>query len=150
VSVRVALGTIAEAFDAYCRIPEFSPHDRPDRAEFARRLGCSSAIVLVAANDGDCAGFKVGYDRYGDGSFYSWLGGVVPQYRGGSVAEALLEQQETLVRDAGYRRIYVKTRNRFAAMRALLARSRYAIVAVDHDRASVAVEDLRLTLVKAL
>jgi len=147
--VNVARGSIADAFEAYRRIPEFAPHSAPDRAEFERRLGHDSALVLIAVNDSGCAGFKVGYDRYRDGSFYSWLGGVLPQCRGRGVAAALLAQQEMLVRAAGYTRIYVKTRNRFTAMRALLARSHYAIVSVEANPVDTAWDDLRLTLVKA-
>lgn len=148
--MQITQGSIADAFDAYRRIPEFAPHLKPDRDEFERRLTGAAALILVAVDAGDCVGFKLGYDRYRDGSFYSWLGGVVPDHRGRGVAGALLGEQEARVREAGYRRVYVKTRNRFTAMRVLLARSRYAIVAVDRDPASGAFDDLRLTLVKVL
>jgi ribosomal protein S18 acetylase RimI-like enzyme len=148
--MNVARGSVSDAFEAYRRIPEFAPHSMPDRAEFERRLACDSALVLVAVAESGCIGFKVGYDRYRDGSFYSWLGGVLPEFRGRGVAEALLTLQETLAGEAGYRRIYVKTRNRFAAMRALLARAHYAIVSVDSRSVGNAIDDLRLTLVKAL
>jgi predicted GNAT superfamily acetyltransferase len=148
--VNVVRGNVAEAFETYRRIPEFAPHTNSDRATFEQRLSDDSALVLIAADAGACIGFKVGYDRYRDGSFYSWLGGVLPDHRGRGVAEALLERQEALVREAGYRCIYVKTRNRYVSMRALLARSHYAIVSVEADPSSATFDELRVTLVKAL
>jgi GNAT superfamily N-acetyltransferase len=91
----------------------------------------------------------VGYDRYQDGSFYSWLGGVLPAHRSRGIANALLEHQETWARSAGYGRIYVKTRNRFGAVRAMLASTGYQIVSVDLPP-SQTLADARLMLVKGL
>lgn len=149
MSTLIEHGTLPQAYALYSAIPEFAPHATLSFDAFGRRLNEASAVVLIARENAEAVGFKVGYDRYRDGSFYSWMSGVVPAFRGQHIAELLLAQQEAAVREAGYRRIYVKTRNRFAAMRALLARSGYQIVAVDvADAASTA--DLRLTHVKAL
>jgi len=141
-------GTLDEAFALYRRVPEFQSGD--DRAEWDRRLAGPAALVLIAERDGHPVGFKVGYDRYRDGSWYSWLGAVEPGARGLGVARALLERQETWVRARGFRRIYVKTRNRYVAMRVLLARAGYAVVTVDAPSADTSVDDLRLLLLKDL
>jgi predicted GNAT superfamily acetyltransferase len=146
--IRVREGTIDEAFDVFMRVPELD--GAGDRAEWIRRLDGASALVLVAVRDDRAVAFKVGYDRYRDGSWYSWLGGVEPAVRGTGVARALLERQETWVKAHGYRRIHVKTRNRFVAMRVLLARAGYSIVAVEAPAPDTPVDDLRLILVKDL
>jgi GNAT superfamily N-acetyltransferase len=149
VTRRIERGSIGAAYEAYRQIPEFAGGDY-DRAEFERRLGDRSALVLIAFDDVTPIGFKVGYDRYHDGSWYSWLGGVAADQRRHGVAAALLERQEQWVRDAGYSRIVVKTRNRFVGMRVLLARAGYMSVAVEAPEANTAIEELRLIHVKAL
>jgi len=155
---RIREGTIDQAYAVYDRIPELEA-GAIDRSEFTRRLGKPSALVLigertrsngVTAGEEDLIGFKAGYDRYQDGSWYSWLGGVVPSGRGSGLASALLRYQETWVRDAGYRRIYVKTRNRFVAMRLLLTRAGYQVVAVEASDVDTSLDDLGLLMVKAL
>jgi predicted GNAT superfamily acetyltransferase len=150
LKTRIESGTTHTAFEVYCGVPEFAPHAAIDAAEFERRLANDSALILIAYDDGAAVGFKVGYDRYHDGSWYSWLGGVVPAFRGRGIANALLEHQEAWVRDGGFGRIYVKTRNRFGAMRAMLASAGYQIVAVAAPAALTPLADLRLTLVKSL
>lgn len=150
MSIRIERGTARDAYEIYRAIPEFAPHTTIDFAQFEHRLSSDSALILIARDDAADVAFKAGYDRYRDGSWYSWLGGVVPAYRGRDVARGLLEYQENWVRSAGYTRIYVKTRNRFAAMRALLAMSGYQIVALDAPDVTTPIAELRLTLVKVL
>ena len=98
-----------------------------DRENAQARLQ-SAGLLLVATVSDQPAGFKVGYDRFQDGSYYSWLGGVLPEFRGQGVALQLLQHQEDWVREAGFKGIYVKTRNRFVGMRILLARNGYEVV----------------------
>jgi GNAT superfamily N-acetyltransferase len=126
IRIDVGEGTIAEAFSTFLGIPEFVHEGAA--SEFERRLSRASALVLIARAGDRAVGFKAGYDRYLDGSWYSWLGGVTPQFRGRGVARALLAAQEAWVRERGFRRIYVKTRNRYVDMRVLLARSGYQVV----------------------
>lgn len=149
MTTRIEQGTTHSAFDVYCAVPEFAPHTTIDAGMFERRLSNESALTLIAYDNDAPVGFKVGYDRYHDGGWYSWLGGVVPAFRGRGVANALLKRQEAWARNAGYKCIYVKTRNRFGAMRAMLASAGYRIVALDAP-AATPLADLRLTLVKAL
>jgi GNAT superfamily N-acetyltransferase len=143
-------GSIAEAYSVYEAIPEFAPTNRITRDEFETRLADTSRLILLASCNDSPVAFKAGYDRFQDGSWYSWLGGVLPSHRGLSLAQRLIESQEEWVRRHGYRRLFVKTRNRFHAMRALLARSGYLIVSVEAPEISDALEDLRLMMVKEL
>ena len=61
--------------------------------EFERR--CSGIhLSLIAEIENQSVGFKIGYDRFKDGSFYSWMGGVLPEFRKKGVASALADFQE--------------------------------------------------------
>ena len=91
----------------------------------ADSLLARDGTLFIAEIDGELAGFKAGYDRYQDGSYYSWLGGVVPALRRYGVAQSLLEAQEAWASESGYNGIYVKTRNRFVGMRIFLAKNGY-------------------------
>ena len=143
-------GTIDEAYAVYAAIPEFAPTQRVAREEFQTRLADGSRLVLIASSGESPVAFKAGYDRYRDGSWYSWLGGVLPSHRGLRLAERLIETQEAWVREHGYRRLFVKTRNRFRAMHALLVRSGYMVVSVDAPDGGGELADLRLMMVKEL
>jgi GNAT superfamily N-acetyltransferase len=141
-------GTVEEAFEVYRGIPEFGAAD--DDRGLRARLETSSALVLIGEVESRPVAFKAGYDRYRDGSWYSWLGGVLPEHRKLGIAAALLARQEAWVAEHGYRRIHVKTRNRFVGMRVMLARSGYQIVAVEAPAADTPLADLRLVFVKDL
>jgi ribosomal protein S18 acetylase RimI-like enzyme len=149
--IDIRAGTSAEAYALYGHIAEFQTGAALPAAEFERRLGSPGALVLIAAIDGSDVGFKAGYDRYHDGSWYSWLGGVVTGARRMGVAQTLLTAQEAAIAARGYRCIYVKTRNRFAAMRILLVQAGYDVVAVTPARnGAPRRQDLRLVHVKYL
>ncbi|MEM7219234.1 MAG: GNAT family N-acetyltransferase [Pseudomonadota bacterium] len=145
--IEIRVGEPADLLRAHAEIPEFADQEL-DPAEVARRLD-ATAHVLIAWQGEEPVGYKVGYDRYGDGSFYSWLGGVAPAHRGGGIARVLLDAQERHAIDAGYDRIYVKTRNRFVAMLKLLLSGGYGIVRVELP-ADTPIADARLTLVRVL
>ncbi|MDJ0879636.1 MAG: GNAT family N-acetyltransferase [Halieaceae bacterium] len=114
---------LARAHALYRALPEFT---RPEPLEsLAQRLG-DDYLALVFRKDGQDVGFKLGYPESAD-TFYSWLGGVSPAARGCGVAQALLEAQEQRVRQRGFRRLRVKSMNRFPAMLRLLVRNGYLV-----------------------
>jgi len=90
-NVIIREGTIAECIEISEKIPEFSSGNY-DEAAYLQRLSNTQYLILVAEKDQQVVGFKVGYDRYQDGSFYSWLGGVLPEYRKDSVATQLADE----------------------------------------------------------
>lgn len=147
-SATVREGSLAEAWAIYEKLPEFTG-GLLEQNEFEHRLNHASAIVLIAERDGTPLGFKVGFDRYADGSFYSWLGGVVQQARREGIAQTLLLEQEQRVVAAGFDRIYVKTRNRFVDMLKLLLDNGYGVVGVKLPD-DLPIADGRLTLLKIL
>ena len=95
------------------RIPEFdSPYDV---IEYEKRYA-EDHISLTALAGEKPAGFKIGYDRFKDGSFYSWMGGVLPQYRKQGVASSLANNQEEWARKKGFSSIRLKIWKRHQAM----------------------------------
>ena len=73
-------------------------------------------LALIAEVEGQPVGCKLGYEKYEDGSFYSWLGGVHPDFRMKGVARKLSEKQEHWAKANGYQSIKFKTLNRHKAM----------------------------------
>lgn len=95
-------------------IPEF-----PGKASlyfYTERLKHRLNLALVAEKDGELLGFKVGYQSETPDTFYSWMGGVRPEFRKYGIAAALAEYQENWAREKGFKSVFFKTRNRFPAM----------------------------------
>lgn len=114
----------------YSIIPEFEQGYASQ--EIAKRLLAGPALLLIARVEGEIAGFKLGYQTE-EQVFYSWLGGIAPDFRGLGLAKSLLEYQERWAVEQGYQRIEVKTRNCFPAMLNMLISSKYQITALLSD-----------------
>lgn len=123
--IRVA--TIDEAYSVFVQIPEFGNYYPIE--EVKRRLA-NGHRVLVAQSGQQLVGFKLGYPKTSE-EFYSWLGGVLPAYRQGGIAQRLLEHQEAWARRAGFTRIAVKSMNKFPSMLRLLIKNGYQVTQVD-------------------
>lgn len=110
--ITVRLGTIDEAFAIAAQLPEFQPwipkQDAKDRLK-------AKHIVLIAEVD-QPVGFKMGYYNATDGSFYSWLGGVLPSFRNMGIAKSLLVEMEHFARQIGCSYLTMKTLNRHKGM----------------------------------
>lgn len=85
------------------------------------------------ASDGDEAvGFKLGYERSRE-EFYSWLGGVHPEYRRRGVAAEMMKRQHEWCRKNGYRTVVTETLNDNGAMLILNLRSGFRVVGTRLD-----------------
>ncbi len=60
-------------------------------------------------------GFKIGFESTAD-CFYSWLGAVIPEYRGLGIATELMKTQHVWCRSKGYKKVQTKSQNRFKNM----------------------------------
>lgn len=110
----IRLASPAELLWVHEQIPEF-----PGKASldfYTERLKHRLHLALVAEKDGELLGFKVGYQSDTPDTFYSWMGGVRPEFRKQGIADTLAEYQENWAREKGFKSIYFKTRNRFPAM----------------------------------
>ncbi|WP_025898687.1 GNAT family N-acetyltransferase [Sneathiella glossodoripedis] len=115
-----------ELIDAH--IKEFEKRNDKERIE--ARLADRQSLILIAVQHGRPIGYKVGY-ALDEKVFHSWIGGVLPEFRGRGAAQLLLEAQEKHIRLIGYEYIQVKSMNRFPAMLRLLIRNGYEITGFD-------------------
>ena len=113
-SLYIQQGTIVQVIEIAQHIPEFT--DPVLQQTLVTRLSNTPHLILLAYWESSAAGFKVGYEREKDGSFYSWIGAVLPTYRKRGIARSLAEAQENWAEEEGYRCIRFKTRNCFKAM----------------------------------
>ena len=109
----IVSGDLEGAVGVSKEIPEFDSPYNID--EYENRLDESASILTAELND-QLIGFKVGYDQFKDGSFYSWMGGILPNHRQNGVASALADYQESWAIKNGYKSIKLKTRNKYEAM----------------------------------
>ncbi|WDE03844.1 GNAT family N-acetyltransferase [Thalassomonas viridans] len=124
--LNIRQGSFEEAIAVKAGIPEM--HGSETVKDLLARIGSSPYLLLVAEVDGELAGFKLGYETSGaEGTFYSWQGGVLPAYRSGGIAKKLLLAQESQVAELGYKRITVKSMNRYPHMMKMLLSNGYQI-----------------------
>ncbi len=71
--------------------------------------------TVLAYNDHILAGFKVGYPR-DDTAFYSWIGGVLPQFRRQGIGLNLTKIQEKYAKAKGFTKLRTKSMNQFKPM----------------------------------
>ena len=113
-SFQLREASLSELLWLHERIVEF-----PGNSSFTfyeDRLRHRVSLALVALWDGELAGFKVGYPSELPEQFYSWMGGVRPEFRRKGIATALTEEQERWTKEVGFRAVFFKTRNRFPGM----------------------------------
>jgi ribosomal protein S18 acetylase RimI-like enzyme len=72
-------------------------------------------LFNIALNGSKVIGYKIGYELDND-TFYSWLGGVDPDYRKHGIASKLMEQQHQYLKENGYKIVQTKTMNRWRNM----------------------------------
>lgn len=94
-----------------------------------RFLEKEQLLSVIAFDDNEIIGFKIGY-RYSTTTFYSWVGGVLPNYRQQGVAKQLAKFQEDLVVSKGYKSLRTKSMNRFKPMMILNLKNGFNITQV--------------------
>lgn len=84
--------------------------------KFRAKLAAHSKFLFLHAFDGRrLVGFKFGYAEDAE-TFYSWLGGVLPEFQNLGLASELIKQQHEWCREKGFRKILARTRNDYVAM----------------------------------
>ena len=86
-------------------------------------------ITVLALNKTEIIGFKIGYP-YNENTFYSWVGGVLPNFRQKRIASTLAEHQEQVAKSQGYSKLRTKSMNRFKPMMILNLKNGFDIVQV--------------------
>ena len=95
--------------------------------EYVKRCSGASHLSLIAKIGNIPVGFKIGYNRNKDGTFYSWMGGVIPNFRRNGVAHHLAVFQESWAKNIGYSHIRLKTRKKYESMIKLLLKRGFVI-----------------------
>lgn len=127
--IYIRKGSIEEVVQLSRSIPEFdNPHCRD---VYEQRLKGKRHLIAVAEIDKELTGFKVGYDKFGNSSFYSWMGGVLPAFRKMGVAAALASFQENYAKEQGFDAVILKTRNRHKNMLLFALKSGFEIIEVE-------------------
>ncbi|MGL6170424.1 MAG: GNAT family N-acetyltransferase, partial [Vibrio sp.] len=75
----VRVGTLAEVVQIVAKISEFAQSENEQSLQ--ARLADKPSLVLVAQQQDQLVGFKIGYALDSE-NFYSWFGGVDPAARG--------------------------------------------------------------------
>ncbi|WP_462172944.1 GNAT family N-acetyltransferase [Pseudoalteromonas xiamenensis] len=122
--------TLEHVLEVEAQIPEFGAPKKANDLE--KRLANAKMLPLVAYHRGKPIAYKLGYALNED-TFYSWLGAVIPAYRGRGIARALLLRQEAWCEAEGFSAIEVKTMNQFKTMLQMLISHDYHIVSVKEN-----------------
>lgn len=113
--ITVRSGNIEEVLIVQQQILEFE--NGYTAQDYTNRLLGLESLILVAECEGHLVGFKIGYDRFMDGDvFYSWMGGVIHDFRERGVAKLLLDKMEVWCKLKGYKRLKFKTYNKHRSM----------------------------------
>lgn len=111
--------------DVLNHIPEFDTIFYKNK--LVKRISKAQYIILLAEFAGKPIACKIAYNRYFDGSIYSWMGGVLSPYRNQGIATKLLNELENEARKKLFFSIKVKTRNRHTNMLQFLLKNGFYI-----------------------
>ena len=137
-------GTVDEIHEVISLIPEFV--DPYSKEAFENRLSGGNSLVLIAEKEHKPVGFKCGYEKNST-VFYSWMGGVLPEYRRKGVAKDLLNRMESWCRIKGYEKLLLKTLNRHKNMLLFSIKNDFNILEVETSNKD---PQLRIWLAKNL
>lgn len=87
----------------------------------------SPAQVWLASTDEKLVGCKLGYERKA-GHYYSWMGGIHPNFRCQGIARELMRRQHAWCRQQSYHWIRTQTYNRWRAMLILNLREEFDVI----------------------
>ena len=130
--ITIKKASVKKIMEMQTKIPEF-PDPRYDEKTYKQTLKNKKNMAVIAYYQGQAAGYLVAYDRDADGSFYAWLAGVDPHYRRKGVMNALINQLETWSLKNNYKKIKVKSKNKYREMLHLLISNHYMLIEVNED-----------------
>lgn len=106
----------------------------------------NSWLILIAYTQDDHVpvGFKIGYEDT-ETLYYSWLGGVLPEYRGHGIASALMQRQHARIAEMGYHKVETRTRNRYKSMLILNIKHGFNIIGTQFSK-----NDVKIVLQKTI
>jgi predicted GNAT superfamily acetyltransferase len=97
---------------------------------FKERIYTKEDIIIILCYNSDLLiGFKLGY-QYDKNTLYSWVGGVLIEYRNQGIGKELLQMQHNLALRKGYKKVRTKSMNRFKPMIILNLKNGFDIIKV--------------------
>ena len=143
---KIRKGSIDDAVSVSNQIPELqNPHPKEI---YENRMKGKKNLILIAYVEERMVGFKVGYDKFEDGTnFYTWMGGVLPDFRKQGIADALAKEQETWIKQNGFQNVILKTRNKHQGMLIFAIKNNFKIIEIKPRNN---VEEHRIILKKEL
>ncbi|AWV99832.1 GNAT family N-acetyltransferase [Arcticibacterium luteifluviistationis] len=133
MKIKINTGNIQDCVQISSEIPEFSDK-KYGTEDYKRRLENTYHLILIAYMNNVPVGFKVGFNKDNNETFYSWMGGVIPKYRQKGIAKALAKEQERIVKEAGFKSISFKTRNYLKAMLIFGIRNGFNITGIEEKK----------------
>lgn len=85
--------------------------------------------IFVAFIEDKAVGYKAGYEMTAR-LYYSWIGGVSPNFRNQGIAQELMDKQHREVQKFGYSSIRTHTKNTFRQMLILNIKNGFDIIGV--------------------
>ena len=84
-------------------------------------------LIDMAMADSRVIGYKIGYEL-DPHTFYSWLGGVDPEYRKQGIAAELMKRQHHTLKELRYTVVQTKTMNKWRSMLILNIRNGFDVM----------------------
>ncbi|MGG2065982.1 GNAT family N-acetyltransferase [Bacillus sp. S14(2024)] len=98
-----------------------------------REINEKKHLLLILAFDHETViGFKIGYERK-EKHFYSWIGGVHPNYRKQGISSKLMRMQHKWCKENCYKTIQTKTKNKWRNMLMLNIKHEFNIIGTYTD-----------------
>jgi len=121
-----------------------------DETKFQERLvGRRSCLLLLLEVGGQAAGYKLGYEL-DEIKFYSWVGGVLPEFRGLGLAAKLMGAQHVWAKAKGYKIIETKSQNKFRHMIGLNLKFGFDITGCNWDDSGTGNKEMKVIMEKRL
>ena len=84
-------------------------------------------LIDMAMADSRVIGYKIGYEL-DPHTFYSWLGGVDPEYRKQGIAAELMKRQHHTLKELRYTVVQTKTMNKWRSMLILNIKNGFDVI----------------------
>lgn len=96
--------------------------------DLINKMKSKQQLLVMTAMDGKkVIGYKMGYE-IDNIKFYSWLGGVDPNYRNLGIASTLMEKQHQHLKGKGYYVVQTKTMNKWRSMLVLNIKNGFDVI----------------------
>lgn len=106
---------------------------KTDLEKFSQRIDSAEKLFTgLAFSDNEIVGFKLGY-QIDSTKFYSWIGGVKPEFRRQGIADELMKRQHHWCKQNGFQIVQTKTKNSFKPMLIFNIKNGFDVIEVQRN-----------------